>query len=125
MNADGEIPVYFDFFPGQGMAMFRVTPILKRRWFRTAIRVDFAISLCSPRDEFDFEVGKNLALDRLDAYIDGRKNLRERGLAGTWTMRLEDWQKVAIARREQEYLLETMTNNFNVERPWGWEKVIQ
>lgn len=124
---NGDIPCYFDFFPGTGMAMFRVTPCIRWRWFipTVRVRVDFGVALCSPRDPFDFERGKNLAWDRLEAFIDGRESLVERGLAGTWTMSAKNWTEVVRMKREQEFLLETLVDNFPITRPWSWEQVIQ
>ncbi len=128
MNAhDNDIAVYFSMFPGQGMAMFRVTPCVKWRWgFIPSVRiqVDFGVSLCSPYDEFDFDHGKNLAWDRLEAFLDGRVRLRERGLAGSWTMGPKDWTEVVRKKREQEFLLETMVNNFPIRTPWTWERLV-
>lgn len=124
---NGDIPVYFDFFPGQGMAMFRVSPCIKWKWFIPVVkvRVDFGVALCSPRDVFDFDEGKTLAYNRLEAFIEGRENLRDRGLAGSWTMSHKDWNEVLRAKREQEFLLDTLVDNFPITRPWSWEQVIQ
>ncbi len=123
---NGDIPVYFDLFPGQGMAMFRVSPCIKWKWFIPVVqvRVDFGISLCSPRDVFDFDEGKTRAYNRLQAFIEGRENLRERGLAGSWTMSPNDWYEVLRMKCEQEFLFDTLMRNFPITRPWSWERMV-
>lgn len=122
-----DLPVYFNMLPGQGMAMFRVQPSVKWRFFcipTVVTRVDFGVSLCSPNDRFDFDHGKTLAWNRLQAFVEGRRSLGDRGLAGTWTMSKKGWQEVVNAGREQEFLLDTMSSNFHIPMPYTWERMV-
>lgn len=62
----------FNLFPGQGVCLWRAryaNPILRRilpfRW-ASRVRIDYAVSLCSPLDEFDMGEGVYLATKRLE-----------------------------------------------------------
>lgn len=121
------IPAYFNMFPGQGMVMFKVTPCVKWRWGcipTIRMRVDFGVSLCSPRDVYDTSYGKDLAENRIYAFLEGRDNLVRRGLAGSWTMARKPWLEALDNRREQEVLYEIWAANFPIKLPFTWERMV-
>lgn len=45
--------------------------------------LDYAVSLCSPTDQFSRPKGRMIAEGRLQAYRSGRKTLSQRSLVGT------------------------------------------
>lgn len=114
-------------FPGQGLVVFKVTPYVRWRWYcipQIRMRVDFGVSMCSPLDVYDPEYGRILAEERLHAFVNGRTNLAERRLAGTWTMDREPWLAVMDARCEREVLFGIWSENFPLILPFTWDRMV-